>query len=492
MGMQLNQTTNPTISGPALALVIAIGAASVVALPAAHAQEWMRQFGSGLEDRAAAVVPDGVGGVLFTGHTVGDLAAPNLGPYGTKDIVLGRYDASGNQIWLRQFGTSSSERSNDLVADAAGDIFVTGRTGGAFGAPLAGGPDVFVARFAPTGETLWVSQFGSAQLDEAHSIALDGAGGVFIGGETYGDLGAVHQGGSIDAFLARLDQDGNVLWIEQFGTGEYEFIKEVVSDGAGGVFVAGETFGVLAPSNGRQTDAFLARYDGQRNRLWIRQFGTQQYEKSSAMMPDGAGGVILGGTTDYHLVGQSAGRIDIFLAQYTADGQQTWIRQIGTSWDDVIRSIVPDGAGGIIIGGSESLWSESFATLARYDPAGVEIWSRRFGTTERDFTMDIAEAEADPGMVFASVFTWGSLAGPQQGFGDIVIAKMGEELLPCYADCDQSTGARVLDIFDFLCFQNGFVNSQPYACDCDVITGPGVCDIFDFLCFQNHFAVGCP
>jgi hypothetical protein len=62
----------------------------------------------------------------------------------------------------------------------------------------------------------------------------------------------------------------------------------------------------------------------------------------------------------------------------------------------------------------------------------------------------------------------------------------------CYPDCDISTGKGVLDIFDFLCFQNEFANSTPYACDCDIQTGPGVCDIFDFLCFQNEFAAGCP
>ena len=64
--------------------------------------------------------------------------------------------------------------------------------------------------------------------------------------------------------------------------------------------------------------------------------------------------------------------------------------------------------------------------------------------------------------------------------------------LPCYADCDSSTGAGMLDIFDFLCFQDSFVNSEPYACDCDTTTGPGVCDIFDFLCFQDAFVAGCP
>ena len=64
--------------------------------------------------------------------------------------------------------------------------------------------------------------------------------------------------------------------------------------------------------------------------------------------------------------------------------------------------------------------------------------------------------------------------------------------ITCYADCDQSTGVGELDLFDFLCFQNSFVGSEPYACDCDTTTGPLVCDLFDFLCFQNAFVGGCP
>jgi hypothetical protein len=64
--------------------------------------------------------------------------------------------------------------------------------------------------------------------------------------------------------------------------------------------------------------------------------------------------------------------------------------------------------------------------------------------------------------------------------------------LACFADCDQSTGAGTLDIFDFLCFQSGFVAGDPAACGCDLSTGPTVCDIFDFLCFQSAFVGGCP
>lgn len=62
----------------------------------------------------------------------------------------------------------------------------------------------------------------------------------------------------------------------------------------------------------------------------------------------------------------------------------------------------------------------------------------------------------------------------------------------CYADCDQSSGAGVLDLLDFLCFQTAFMNGEEYACDCDTSTGQLVCDLFDFLCFQNSFVSGCP
>jgi hypothetical protein len=68
----------------------------------------------------------------------------------------------------------------------------------------------------------------------------------------------------------------------------------------------------------------------------------------------------------------------------------------------------------------------------------------------------------------------------------------GAPEVACYADCDTSTGVGVLDIFDFLCFQNSFVGGNAYACDCDTSTGQLVCDIFDFLCFQNAFVGGCP
>ena len=78
-------------------------------------------------------------------------------------------------------------------------------------------------------------------------------------------------------------------------------------------------------------------------------------------------------------------------------------------------------------------------------------------------------------------------AGVMSGGGFTLTGGFGAGVLEaCYADCDPNG---VLDIFDFLCFQNSFVLGEPYACECDP---DPACDIFDFLCFQNAFVAGCP
>jgi serine protease AprX len=77
-----------------------------------------------------------------------------------------------------------------------------------------------------------------------------------------------------------------------------------------------------------------------------------------------------------------------------------------------------------------------------------------------------------------------------RGYG--IIDAVGALDTACFADCDSGTGPGMLDIFDFLCFQNRFATGEPYACDCDTGTGVGLCDVFDFLCFQNAYAGGCP
>jgi hypothetical protein len=64
-------------------------------------------------------------------------------------------------------------------------------------------------------------------------------------------------------------------------------------------------------------------------------------------------------------------------------------------------------------------------------------------------------------------------------------------IAPCYANCDGSTTAPVLNVVDFTCFLQKYAAVDPYA-NCDQSTTPPVLNVVDFTCFLQKFAAGCP
>jgi photosystem II stability/assembly factor-like uncharacterized protein len=61
----------------------------------------------------------------------------------------------------------------------------------------------------------------------------------------------------------------------------------------------------------------------------------------------------------------------------------------------------------------------------------------------------------------------------------------------CYANCDASTVAPILNVLDFNCFLNAFSAGSAYA-NCDGSTVQPVLNVLDFNCFLNGFSAGCP
>jgi hypothetical protein len=71
---------------------------------------------------------------------------------------------------------------------------------------------------------------------------------------------------------------------------------------------------------------------------------------------------------------------------------------------------------------------------------------------------------------------------------------------PCYANCDGSTTAPILNVEDFTCFINEFAAASQlphqqqltHYANCDQSTTAPVLNVEDFTCFINKFAQGCP
>jgi glucose/arabinose dehydrogenase len=79
----------------------------------------------------------------------------------------------------------------------------------------------------------------------------------------------------------------------------------------------------------------------------------------------------------------------------------------------------------------------------------------------------------------------GAAGGPSGTSGQVL------KIVPCYANCDQSTTAPVLNVLDFTCYLNRFAAGDPRA-NCDLSTTAPVLNVLDFTCFLNRFSAGCP
>src|SRR5688572_27128946 len=95
-------------------------ALTLAALPAAaQGQLWLHQLGTNANDFSRAAAPDGADGVYASGSTEGSLGGPNAG---LDDAWLARRDGAGNPIWIRQVGTSGSDNAAALAPDGAGGL----------------------------------------------------------------------------------------------------------------------------------------------------------------------------------------------------------------------------------------------------------------------------------------------------------------------------------------------------------------------------------
>jgi hypothetical protein len=138
-----------------------------------------------------AIAADSVGNVYQTGN-----AAP-------ADIFLNKFNAEGELSWTRntrELGTYAY----DVAVDEFGNAFVAGSTQADLGSPNLGGAggDAFIAKYSPAGDLDYIWQFGTERSDRALGVAIDLLGNVFVSGRTGGAFGGPN-GGDYDAFVLK-------------------------------------------------------------------------------------------------------------------------------------------------------------------------------------------------------------------------------------------------------------------------------------------------
>lgn len=326
-----------------------------------EAQPWsgVRQAGTTATDSARGVALDSSGNIYLAGSTLGALDG-NLSA-GGEDLFLLKYAPTGILLWSRQFGTVAGDAANAVAVDSSGNVYVAGFTLGSLpGAPVgnSGGSDLLLIKYDGDGNRLWVRQLGSAGTDEARGVAVDAGGNAYVAGLTSATLpgiGNVNAGGE-DLFLVKYDATGVLLWTRQFGTVAADRAEGVTVAGGGAIVVAGLTFGTFSGNlSSGGNDAFLIAYGADGTRQWVRQFGTVAGDAAQAVAADASEGVYVAGTTLGRLDGAvNAGGSDLFVARYDSAGNRQWSRQLGSIGTDSALGVAAGARGDVYLTGSTS------------------------------------------------------------------------------------------------------------------------------------------
>lgn len=395
----------------AAAAVLLAFIAGAGATEAPYTVGWRQQFGSAADDQAHAVSVDAAGNIYMAGYTKGALAE---GPSaGLNDAFLAKYSAAGTLQWTAQLGTSSDDYARGVAVDAGGNVYVAGYTYGNL-AGRVGNYDAFLTKYNADGVSQWTQQVGTTAADTGCAITLDGASGVYLTGDTRGGLSGTNAGQN-DAHLIKYSADGAWQWSRQLGSSLYDYSYGAAASGSG-IYIAGYTSDALpGQTSAGNYDAYLARYDANGTLAWTRQMGTTGTERGFALAADGAGGVYLAGQTDGAMNGTNAGDFDIFLARIDESGTRTWTRQAGSTLWDRALGVAADSAGNVYLTGETNgaLAGDSAgyadAVLLKYSALGDPLWAAQLGTASQDEAHAIAVAAPD--RIYIAGLTLGDLSG---------------------------------------------------------------------------------
>ncbi|NUM51082.1 MAG: T9SS type A sorting domain-containing protein [Flavobacteriales bacterium] len=369
---------------------------------------------------------------------------------GSADIYLASYDNNGSLLWVNSFGETGFDGSAALAMGNADTIYVTGRfnntvdfdpSGNIFNLTSAGGSDIFLAKYVPSGAFVWAFSLGAAASDEGTNLCLhnsdlyltgtfqltvdfDPSGNVF-------NLSSGNGGNNYDAFIAKYNaQNGNFINAINIGGINTVWPNDISANGNGNVYLTGYFMGTAdfdsSPSvfnltSQGNTDIFLATYTS--GLLFTDAFGTGKTsgDEAKAVAIDNSGNVLLGGNFIYDVDFDPSGGTFIldsyangggFLAKYTSALSFTWAKNVnGKNGDhDVANKIKVYTNGDVYVmgyfqgevdfdpSGNTALVSstpnESNLFIAKYSQAGSYMWAKALSLTNgwniMQFALDVS------------------------------------------------------------------------------------------------------
>jgi len=283
-----------------------------------------------------------------------------------------------NIQWQQRYTSSGSnvDRAEDMAIDAAGNVYVTG-----LGQGSSGGFDYITIKYDNAGNQQWVAQYNGpgGGLDQAHAIAVDAVGNVYVTGWSYG-------GGTtgFDYATVKYNSAGVQQWASRYNntTNGTDEAFDVAVDNSGNVYVTGTSDG-----SGTNSAATTVKYNSAGAQQWANRFNGAGggIDVTYAIFVDKVSGESY--VTGYAYQ-SAAADYDYITIKYNTAGAQQWATQYNgpNSKYDEARAIDVDATGNVYVTGysqTNVLTNYDYATV-KYNSAGVQQWAQRYNGTGND------------------------------------------------------------------------------------------------------------
>ena len=334
---------------------------------------WAKTAGGDNNDAGVGVTVDVAGNIIVAGQfqsssiTFGSIALTSTGSSG---LFLVKYDPNGNVLWAKS--PVGSVYNGYVTTDQIGNVYVAADFTSptvVFGSTTlnntSGSTNLLLAKYDHSGNVLWAKTANSSGgTDQPYTINSDKRGNVYVTGTngsgtlTFGTH-TINLTGSLDAFVVKYDSNGNVNWANNLGGsgGNGQTVGcSIAADTTGNVYVSGYfgaatiTFGSNTINNGNlggpNCAYFIAKYDSSGKPQWAQSAGGWNESGQSIAVDDNnnvyVGGYFIAptitfGSYVFHNATPSPstyGPSMVFLVKYSGAGNVLWAYSAG-GIDDV-------------------------------------------------------------------------------------------------------------------------------------------------------------
>jgi hypothetical protein len=239
---------------------------------------WVQFWGGNSADYGYGITLDFEGNIFVAGKTY------SIGK-GSSDIVLLKFSKSGVFLWNRTWGGNSSDYGYGIASDSEGNIYVAGSTY-SFG---AGDYDMVLIKYNNSGNLIWNKTWGGILEDQCYGIFIDTLDYIYLSGYSYS-----YGPGLSDICVVKYDSQGIQQWNSTWGSVSYDFCyDDIAIDNQFNIYIGG----VTNDPESMWSDLYLIKLNSYGDDMWEISWGGKEQETGSSTILDSLGNIYLLGNT---------------------------------------------------------------------------------------------------------------------------------------------------------------------------------------------------